>query len=330
MTNHGSIARLDASKRSLKDKIIVLDLDDPAGDSFAHRVLKTPDYTGINGDGKLSLVAITGVEHDDHIDLFLNNNRPTIYHQSGDLADNEKVGANSTIELFRVSTDSPALMANHIKTFSDGVIATPNRVAPTTEGSFYFTNDHGTSKTGLGHQLSPILKTGDVSFCTHEGACKRVDSGFAFPNGLHLGRKDGLLYVPSTISGKIVVYETKQDGSVKRVDEIRTNYPLDNISEDQNGDYWVAGIPTLDATLATFDDPLGPAKPGATVLRFRRWKEGGKGYELTKMLEDSEGEALPGTTSVVHDAKTGRLFISGVVSPFIAVCERKTISKDGS
>lgn len=322
----GSIARLDASKRSLKDKVIVLDLDDPVGDSFSHRVLATSGYSGINGDGKLSLVALTGVDYPDHIDLYLNNNRPSIDVASGQLLDNEKVGANSTIELFRISDTSPATKADHIKTFVDEKIATPNRIAPTGSGSFYFTNDHGSSKFGLWHELSPLIKNGDVSFCTADGACKRVDNGFAFPNGLHLGRKDGLLYVPSTISGRIVVYKQKPDGGIERVDEIKTGYPLDNISEDNNGDYFVAAFPKMDEALGTFDDPLGDAKPGATVFRIRRRSGDAKGYEVTKMLEDSEGEVLPATTTVVHDVKTGRLFLSSVVAPYVVVCERKTVA----
>lgn len=329
MTLGGSIARLDASKRSLKDKIIALDLDEPAGDSFSHRVVKPRGYGGINGDGRLSVVAITGVDHPDHIDLYLNNNRPSIDVASGELLDNEKVGANSTIELFRVSKSSPALNAEHVKTFIDPQIATPNRVAPTGSGPFYFTNDHGTNKVGLWHELSPILKNGDVSFCTAEGACKRVDSGFAFPNGLHFGRKDKLLYVPSTISGQIVVYKPDLDYGVKKVDILKTGYPLDNISEDENGDYWVAALSQLDKALGTFDDPLGDAKVGATILRVRK-NVGKKGYQITKMLEDPEGEVLPVATAVVHDVKTGRLFISGVVAPFIAVCDPKAIPAEGS
>lgn len=43
--------------------------------------------------------------------------------------------------------------------------------------------------------------------------------------------------------------------------------------------------------------------------------------EVKKVLEDWEGEVLPGATAVVHDAKTGRVFLSGVVSPFVTVCE---------
>ncbi len=35
--------------------------------------------------------------------------------------------------------------------------------------------------------------------------------------------------------------------------------------------------------------------------------------EWEKVLEDRDGEVLPGTTTAIHDAKTGRLFLSSKV-----------------
>jgi len=42
------------------------------------------------------------------------------------------------------------------------------------------------------------------------------------------------------------------------------------------------------------------------------------------VLEDAEAEVLPAATTVIHDADTGRLFLGGVWSPYLAVCEKKT------
>lgn len=306
-----SIGRLNASGRSQTDRIVALDLDNPTGHSFSYRTLSTYGYSGTNGDGKLNLVAISGIDHPNYIELYLNNNRPSINTTTGQLLDNEKVGANATIELFRITNPSVSTTAEFVKTFADPQIATPNNIAPTGSGSLYFTNDHGLNKAGLWHHLSPMLKSGDVSFCSADGVCKRVDTGYAFPNGLLLGRKDGLLYVPSTSSGTITVYSPKPDGSIKELQTIQIDYPLDNLSEDENGDYWIPGIPKLGDMLATFDDPLGNARPPATVFRIRRSKVWRGGYDVKKVLEDSKGEVLPGATTVVHDVKTGRIFVSG-------------------
>jgi len=50
---------------------------------------------------------------------------------------------------------------------------------------------------------------------------------------------------------------------------------------------------------------------------------GGYKYELTKVLEDSEAKYLPGATVAVHDVKTDKFFLGGVISPYITVCERE-------
>ena len=171
---------------------------------------------------------------------------------------------------------------------------------------------------GIGHRLSLLVKDGNVAYCDISGVCRRVAGGYAFPNGLVLSR-DGLLYVPSSVSGNAVVYKPRADGGIDEIDTIKIAYPLDNLSEDANGDLWVPGLPKLDQTLASFDDPLGAPTPPATVLRIRKKQSGG--YQVDKVLEDANGEVLPGATSVVHDVRTRRIFVSGVVSPFITVCE---------
>ena len=38
--------------------------------------------------------------------------------------------------------------------------------------------------------------------------------------------------------------------------------------------------------------------------------KGEEGWKVEKVLEDGKGEILPVATTVVHDVKTGRLFLS--------------------
>lgn len=68
-------------------------------------------------------------------------------------ANAEEVGAESVIEVFRSRPGSDKI--EYVKTFEDLVIATPNDVLAGEEDlSFYFTNDHGFTKTGLVSVLS--------------------------------------------------------------------------------------------------------------------------------------------------------------------------------
>lgn len=307
-----SIAKFNASGRSLDDRIVALNIDKPIGEGFEYVELPTPGYPGVNGDGRLHLVGLTGVDRPDYVELYLVNARPSVHHGTGEFLDHNKVGGNATVEQFRINLE--AQVVEHVKTIVHPQIATPNNIAAVGDGSFYFTNDHGPHKAGLRQTLSPLIKDGDVSFCGVTGDCKKVASRLAFPNGLHLG-SDRRLYVPSSASGKVSVYDTQ--GSLTEITTIQIGMGLDNISEDQEGDLWVPGIPHFSKTLASFEDPHN-VDPPATIFKIS--KQGGA-YVVYKMLEDAEGLVLPGATTAIHDAKTGRLFISGVASPFITVCE---------
>ena len=126
-----------------------MDIDVPKGSSFEYRVLSTPGFPGTNGDGYLHLVGLTGSDGEaDDVRLWVVNAKPSIDVKTGELLDQSEHGANSTVELF--STGSQAKALQHVRTFSDAQIATPNNVAAVgDEGSaFYFTNDHGLAKTG--------------------------------------------------------------------------------------------------------------------------------------------------------------------------------------
>ncbi|KIV79805.1 hypothetical protein PV11_07350 [Exophiala sideris] len=322
-----NIHRLNASGRALNDHIVAMDIDSPRSEGgYTYRVLETQGFSGIHGDRRIHVVGMTGsVCEDGETQLWLINARPSVDSVTGELLDNAVVGGNSTIELFTTAPGSKT--TKHVKTFANPQIATPNNVAVTKDGAFFFTNDHGPHKVGLWHHLSPILATGDVSHCSAGGECKQVATGFKFPNGLHLG-SDGLLYVPSAAVGGIDVFKPAADGSVEKVHHIDLDYPIDNLSEDANGDIFAAGMPKGIASLAAFNDPQNTPIPPATVWRVRRVNQevtDKYDYELFKVIEDAAGEKLPGATTIIHDASTGRLFLSGVVAPFITVCQKEII-----
>lgn len=298
-------------------------IDEPEGTSFEYSQLRMPDsYTGVNNDRRLYVVGMTGVAHEDHDELFVVNARPSIDLATGEFLNQETVGGNSTIEQLAVDSSGQVRL---IKTWADALIATPNRVAPTEDGSFFFTNDHGSHKTGIQHKLSDLLRYGDVSFCSRTGQCKRVSSGHAFPNGLALG-KDRLLYVPGAALGSLQVYKPAADGSISKVGDVNVPMPLDNVSPDPSGDLYIAGLPKAFDFVAGFEDPLNVFPP-ATVWRVHKNENGT--YQVSKALEDRDAEALPAGTTAVHDAQTGRIFISGLYSPFITVCDRKEIEGSG-
>ena len=148
---------------------------------------------------------------------------------------------------------------------------------------------------------------GDVTYCPASGPCKLVSSGHKFPNGLMRGT-DGLIYVPSAAVGSIIVYAPQSDASLKQVAKIDIPYPIDNLSQDQNGDIYAPVFPEIPRTMAAFDNPLGPGSPAA-AMRVRKVEND---YKVVKVIEDKDAEVLPTTTTVIHDARTGRLFFSSL------------------
>ena len=133
----------------MDDHIVAMSIDNPATTGgFTYRVLKTPGYDGISGDGAISVMGITGTTSVDgsEINLWLINNRPSVDATSREVLDNTVVGANSTIDVF--STAPGADCMKHVKTFANSQIATPNNVAVQRDGGFFFTNDHGLHKFG--------------------------------------------------------------------------------------------------------------------------------------------------------------------------------------
>lgn len=81
--------------------------------------------------------------------------------------------------------------------------------------------------------------------------------------------------------------------------------------------------------MAGFDDPLRARSP-ARVYRvvknateFARDPKSPAAWQVDKVLDDRDAEVLPAATVAVHDPKTGRIFLSGMYAPFIAVCEPK-------
>lgn len=139
------------SGRHADDAVAVIDVDElEAGGEVRPRVLTTPGFPGINGDGRIDLIGMTGTDDaDGSVRLWLINMKPSVDAETGAFLDHSKVGGNTTIELFRTGRKAEKL--EHIRTFANPQIVTPNRVAAIggETNAFYFTNDHGTVKTGL-------------------------------------------------------------------------------------------------------------------------------------------------------------------------------------
>jgi arylesterase / paraoxonase len=329
-----------------------MSIDSPSSSGgFEYKTLKPTGYVGAGGESALYFVGMTGRATPSSVgsvDLYLVNAQPS-FHPNNTLKDQASEGGNSTIEIFTTTPGSASM--RHTHTFFHPQLATPNNVGLMPDGSIYFTNDHGLSRSGGMHELSTLLRTGDVSWCsapsTKPQVCKRVASGYAFPNGLHYSNKHDRLFVPSAALGHVYVYKPLPNHDLQFLEKIHLPYPIDNMSEDSEGNIIAAVLPKFGEIFEKFKDHDPSNSLSTAVLRDMRFgKDGslrikkepvsaafiikrtgrgtdGETWEAKKLIEDRDGEVLPASTTVIRDGKTGRLFFSSVVSEWIAWCEPK-------
>ncbi|KAF2127489.1 serum paraoxonase/arylesteras-like protein [Dothidotthia symphoricarpi CBS 119687] len=347
---------LNASGRRLRGSdLIALDIDKPGNDGlFGMRAIGTVGYVGALGDDALDLHGLDGeVVDEDTIHFYLVNHRPPV-DANRKLLDAEEIGANSTIEVFELKRGYATM--RHLRTVASPEIRTPNRVAAVGGGAFVLTNDQSV-KVGQRRMFDGMIGGGNVAYCSASGVCHSAYEGneedgeaskvragsrrtshaliesaskylpkakLKFPNGLTRG-KDGLIYVPSSIDGKVRVFGVRDDKTLKLLDTISVGMPIDNISPDANGDIYVAGFPRLRDIFKSFPNPreIGAA---VSILRIKKVDASSADrvrYTVEKVIEDEKAEVLSGVTVATHDAKTGRLFAGAVVSPYLVVCEPK-------
>ncbi|PBP16484.1 putative serum paraoxonase/arylesterase [Diplocarpon rosae] len=311
------------SRRSLTDRIAVLDTRGPGRLASRIKWLSLTNFPDVHGDGTLNLhgFSIRADPYTDILNILLINHRRPLDTVTGVPLDATQVGANSTIEMFTTKAGEDSM--RHVRTYTDQLIQTPNRVAWVSEDTFLFTNSH---------TLDPLLGGGSAVHC-HRATCHNgtPHHRLFFPNGLARGR-DGLIYIPSTISGSISVFSLTAELLLQHEATIETGIPIDNLSVDAEGDIIAAALPAAHKWLESAKAPFDIRVP-STVLRIKKLG-GGKGegkrkdtgqsgpeveYTVEKVVED-DGRVLPGSTVAVHDVETGRYFMGGAMAPFIAMC----------
>ncbi|KAF2998807.1 hypothetical protein E8E13_001436 [Curvularia kusanoi] len=327
-----SISLLNASGRRISgSEFLAIDVDSFGTNGFFSLRTITPTGSfGATGEPTLDALGFSAETIDDQTIHFYFANVPP-YH--GSLFPASQTGANASVEVFEFKRGNTEM--SHLRTVQSPAIWSPNRPVALSDGAFLVTNDHG-AKVGWRKQLEPLIGGGNVAYCPASGSCRAatpppgldIRKSLKFPNGLTRGH-DGLIYVPSSVDGTVAVFALQPDGSLTRVHTVRVGMPLDNISPDARGDLWVPGFPDSRQTMKGLENPYEEVSP-ATVWRIKR-ERGAEGevrnaeyvleYEVEKVLEDREAKVLDGVTTVVHDVKSGRLFMGGAAVPFMVVCE---------
>ncbi|KAF7874879.1 hypothetical protein EAF04_002053 [Stromatinia cepivora] len=331
-----STGRLNASGRGLTDRIAILDTRGNGSLESRLQWMTTENFSGNNGDGTFNLHGfdIRPDAKTDTLRILLINHRLPIDPITGASLDAVSLGANSTIELFHSQLGSGSM--RHVRTYTDPAIQTPNQVAWVDDDAFVFTNDHS-AKVGFRRHLDPLLGGGSIGYCdSHVNHCSATYSnGLNGPNGLVTGR-DGLIYVPNTLLHEIQIFSLTGEKTLLKLDTLQTPYPVDNMSVDENGDIIAASIPQIYKWAQSLNDQSVQIPTAAVRIRrkgvdfdrmiregLREGKGLGKstdGYVVETVVED-DGTILSAATAAVHDVRTGKLYLGGVTTPFIMICE---------
>ncbi|KAJ5718510.1 calcium-dependent phosphotriesterase [Penicillium malachiteum] len=315
----------NVSARDRADHISVLDIDDPGSDGLygLHQLKIGSEFTD-----DLDVHGIDAKRIGDKLRFWLINHRPPADPKTGKPLDALKVGANSTVEIFDLELGSETLQ--HVKTIFSDAIVTPNDLAVDADGiGFAVTNDHNSKVQGLSRSLEIFTGGGSVAYCRSDSSECRIATreGCNLANGIvNLGQ--GLFAVSQTGRGVVATYEVDEKSAIL-VNEVEVQVPLDNLSPDENGDVFLAAFPDAIALFKAAKEPYGVPAPATAYMIPRqalqaREKETDEGFPPIKILEDRDGKHLPTTTVVAHDAKTKRLFLAGVLSPFITICEKNS------
>ncbi|KAI3618936.1 serum paraoxonase arylesterase [Moniliophthora roreri] len=271
-----------------------------------------PDKRGLFVHG---MDVVPSESNPDELFVYLVNHRPP-----SDGSDAKIVGADSVVEIFKMVLSNRKL--THVATVQDQVIMTPNDIIGYPDGkSFYFTNYFGTKvKTAVVFR-ELFDPRSSIGYCHTDVGCKIVASNLLASNGITQA-PNGTIYVASTTGKALKVFERQEDNSIVLTDVIPCETTLDNLSLDSDGVVWGAGFPKVLAMAHHMEDPsLSSPSVG--------WKFGintgpsafyGEKFKVEKAFEDS-GTFISGATTVVHDAAHGLVFIHGISSPWLMVCE---------
>ncbi|KAK0559236.1 hypothetical protein OC844_004553 [Tilletia horrida] len=337
--------RLNAEKRPTTDAIYMVDTK--ASGPIASRITKiqTTNFDGVKGDGSLNLHGLgvlevpakpTPAEGDDiafdasytppTLYFFLNNHRPPLDPVTGEPLVAHKVGANSTVEIFKTTLGSNT--AEHVRTYAHDLIATPNRVAPVTEDSFLVTNDHGLRKTGHLRVLSYVSNNGNIAYCDPSG-CKIAADKLAYPNGIVASDKPRQYWVPTMREGRLKLFEFQpKDQSLVLLEDITLDgppgYPADNLSINKRTGALITAsfAQTLRGLVTYFADFRGLTATAVHRVTLNEGKDKffGEKYKTDKILE-FDGEEYGGYTTAIEDSDRKRMWLLGVGTSHVAMCK---------
>jgi len=304
-----AIGSLNATGASNEDYVATYD---PATSQVSR--LTTPDFNNGRGLSLHGMDVVPSSSDPQELFIYLINHRTPLGDRRA-----EQIGADSVIEIFKTTVGGTAL--THIKTVEDPIIITPNDVVGSADGkSLYFTNDNE-AKAGLMKYAGLFgAKSSSVGYCHIDDGCKFAITGTHGSNGI-AAAPNGTVYVSNCLYGGILFLEPQTDNTLVISESVKTDHALDNIAVDADGQLWAAGMPQLLTALAHMRNPslLSPSTAERISINTGPNSFYGEKYKVEKVFED-DGKIMSGISTAVYDSKRKKLFMNGISSPQLVVC----------
>lgn len=239
-----------------------------------------------NANPLLLMSDIQGEFHPQGISLFKENNTYYLYVVN-------RFKNSSSVELFEFKGD----FLQHIETYTDDKMFSPNDVTGDQIGKFYVTNDHG-NKTDYLRTIEEYLRMPYSYLLYYDGKeFKKVHEGMVYANGVNLSNDGSQLYVTHTTGHEVFVLDRNiNTGGLILKETINIGSGVDNIDVDENDVIWVAAHPKLFDFVAHVKDK---SKITPSQL-FSIHKKDGE-YTVTKVYENDGTQLSGGSIITVNN-----------------------------
>lgn len=203
----------------------------------------------------------------------------------------------------------------HRETVTDPLLYNLNDVAALDDRRFYATNDHGGPADREAREDYLRRAKANVVFWDGERA-RTVADGIAYANGITLSDDALEVYVASTTTGKVLVYDRNDEtNDLTLRKEIPLGTGVDNFALDLYGGLWVAAHPKLLTFVSHGRDPAKKS-PWEVI-----WVDpSGMAEPSVRPVMLSLGEQMSGAS--VAAPWGDKLIVGSVFDPVFLVCQR--------
>ncbi|XP_070532142.1 serum paraoxonase/arylesterase 1-like isoform X1 [Ptychodera flava] len=231
---------------------------------------------------------------------------------------NNHISNENRVEIFRFDERTSSL--HHLKTIIGETLYSLNDLVAVGPETFYYINYmYFTKQTPLAFKLETYsgLAWGTIGLYS-EGKDMIISSGYRIPVGINVSPDGRHLYVSTSLTGELVIFERGKDDSITEIKRVSLHTSPDNIEVDrETGDLWIGCIPSLHLHMAHLENYANPGTSQVLRLRFGDQNSPFENIDVREVLMD-DGSLIKGSSvASYYDNK----MLVGTVVHKLAYCE---------